>query len=167
MSKEKTIEMRHEIFKNLDEMFRNAGMETEITQEENIGDMLRVYVDGLGEQKSDGDGTGVMELCFMPYENPEHPSHCLFQIFSTFVKDLDSAKVSAVLAHLNEINLRCTFGGFHVYSEEMQVYHKYVLYGMEENPDHLLELIRETINWIFMQLNENYDSIMNCVTKDA
>lgn len=159
MKLEETGKFRETVLENLEDVFNASGMITRMEQEEDIS-ILRVFLDELGAKKSPGDGTGLLELCFLPYENEEQPGESLIQIYSTFVKELDPAKIPALLELLNAHNQTCVLGAFGIYAQGAQVYHKYILISQEEDVARLEEVIRQAVNWVLQIITESYDAIL-------
>ncbi len=87
-------------------------------------EMLKVRLDDLGH----AEGTALMEICMLPMgQNPEGSTRKLLQFFTTVAAGLDESNTAPALAALNQVNLRCPVGAFHLYTPQKQMYHKYSL----------------------------------------
>lgn len=86
--------------------------------------LLKVRLDGLGR----AEGEALMEICTLPMgQDPAEKPRKLLQFYTTTAAGLDDANTAPALAALNQVNLRCPVGAFHLYTPQKQMYHKYSL----------------------------------------
>lgn len=152
--------MQMEENKVMEELGRQMEeMGYEIRMEEVDGlHMLRVVLDELG---AEGEGSVLMELCFLPLGADGLPDDLrIFQIFTTIERNLSKDKLKEILLKLNGWNLECILGGFHVYEEEMQLYHKYVGVIRGNEAEQMLSTIQPAVNWIASTIMDSYDELI-------
>lgn len=146
-----------EVLVELEDQLNSAGYVTRVEDTDGL-EMLRVVIDELGQDKN---GSVLMELCFIPMEAEEIPEDLnIFQIFTTIEKDIPEEKLSGILAELNKINIDCILGGFQIFEEQMQLYHKYVCIARGTKAAELLNTIQPAMNWIVATIQEGYEELI-------
>lgn len=150
------IEQKKEVLTELEDQMNAAGFLTRVETIEDM-EMLRVIMDELGD---DEKGSVLMELCFLPLEGEGIPEDLsLFQIFTTIEKDIPRERLGNILDRLNKINLDCMLGGFHIFEEQMQLYHKYICIVRGSGMEDMMLSIQPAINWIVSTVQESYEEL--------
>lgn len=150
------IEQKKEVLTELEDQMNAAGFLTRVEDIDGM-EMLRVIMDELGD---DEKGSVLIELCFLPLEGEGIPEDLsLFQIFTTIEKDIPKEKLENILNKLNKINLDCMLGGFHIFEEEMQLYHKYICIVRGSSMEDMMFSIQPAINWIVSTVQESYEEL--------
>lgn len=147
---------RAEVLVELEDQMNQAGFITRMEETEGL-QMLRVVIDDLG---SNGEGSVLMELCFLPLKGEGIPEDLsIFQIFTTIETDIQKDRMPDILAELNRLNLDCILGGFHIFEEEMQLYHKYICIARGRTQEEMLLSIQPAVNWIVSMIQECYEEL--------
>lgn len=150
------IEQKKEVLTELEDQMNAAGFLTRVEDIDGM-EMLRVIMDELGD---DEKGSVLIELCFLPLEGEGIPEDLsLFQIFTTIEKDIPKEKLGNILNKLNKINLDCMLGGFHIFEEQMQLYHKYICIVRGSSMEDMMFSIQPAINWIVSTVQESYEEL--------
>lgn len=150
------IEQKKEVLTELEDQMNAAGFLTRVEDIDGM-EMLRVIMDELGD---DENGSVLIELCFLPLEGEGIPEDLsLFQIFTTIEKDIPKEKMGNILNKLNKINLDCMLGGFHIFEEQMQLYHKYICIVRGSSMEDMMFSIQPAINWIVSTVQESYEEL--------
>lgn len=126
------------LFERLGQELEESGVEWSI--DESDGDVsLRLVIEGMGP---DEDGTILIQLSKVPVENSDAE---YYYYHTNIAMDIEAATIPAVLANLNEINLRTVVGSFGILSEERVMYHKYVLRTPVMDEEALYKLLNDTL----------------------
>jgi hypothetical protein len=152
-----TVEEK-KVLETMESQMKEAGYQTQMMETDGVEE-LRVLLDELG---NDGEGSVIMELCFFPIEDEEAPEDLrIFQIFTTIAGDIKQEKMPDILVKLNKTNLECVLGGYHIFEEEMQLYHRYVSVVRGDTSEQMLDIIQPALNWIVGTLLESYDELVS------
>lgn len=149
-------EEQKKVMTELEDQMNTSGYRTRVEEEDGYA-MLRILMDDMGTAKN---GEVLMELCFLPVASQELPEDfSLFQIFTTIAGDIRKERMADVLAALNKTNLDCLLGGFHIFEEERQLYHRYVGVVRGKEKDAMLASIEPAVNWVAHAVDEVYDEL--------
>ena len=138
--------------------FKEAGYETRFKEEEGLY-ILQAGIEGLGEKE---EGDALMELCFVPIDDEDNKDvgdAILFQIYTTFLIDMQKKKEKDVLYGLNEINMDSLLGAYGVYSEQKQIYHRYITLLNSSDFDQLKSEVGPALNFILSMVYEDFDRL--------
>jgi hypothetical protein len=148
------------VIQKIESQMNEAGFESLFKEIDGL-EVLRVLLDELGEKKN---GTAIIEFCFLPFgENTEGlPKDLrLFQTYTTIVGDIAQDKEQAVLTALNQVNLNCVLGSFHIFAPEHQMYHKYISVVRGETAEEMFDIISPAVNWIAATVMDAYDELVS------
>ncbi len=138
--------------------FNEAGYETRFKEDDGLY-LLQAAIEGLGE---DEKGDALMELCFVPIDEEgkeDVGDVILFQIYTTFLLTVPEKKEKSVLAGLNTLNMDCLLGAYGVYSEQKQVYHRYITVLNSPDFAQLKGEVGPALNFILSMVYDDFDGI--------
>lgn len=156
-------ELQNMVLDCLQKEMEENGYQTKLMQEEGSMDSIRILMDNMGSEQN---GEVLMELSFLPFPANEPLEDLnLFQIFTTVETNIAKEKTDGILKELNRMNLECVLGSFHVFEEEMQVYHRYVSVTRGNSKEEILAILQPAINWISNSIDEYYDELIDICRK--
>ena len=138
--------------------FNEAGYETRFKDDGELY-MLQAAIEGLGEGE---DGAALMELCFVPIDDEGEEDIgdvILFQIYTTFLPPIPEKKAKSILVGLNEMNMDCLLGAYGIFSEENQVYHRYLTVLNSPDFEQLKGEVGPALNFILSMVYDDFDRI--------
>ena len=146
----------NKVIQELQKQMEDCGYSTRMEDVDGLS-MLRIILDELGESR---EGSVLMELCFLPLGAEGLPEDLrIFQVFTTIERNLQKDRMAEILEKLNPMNLECILGGFHIFEEEMQLYHKYVGVVRGTQADQMMSIIQPAVNWIASTIIDTYDEL--------
>ena len=152
-------EVQKKLLEEFNRQFNEAGYETRFKEDED----LYLLQAGLQELGADEKGDALMELCFVPVDdegNEDVGDVVLFQIYTTLVLDVPEKKEKNILAGLNELNMDLLLGAYGIFSQEKQIYHRYITVLNSSDFDQLKGEVGPALNFILSMLYEDYDKIV-------
>lgn len=141
----------NDLLTNMQSVLEGMGYATRLGSESGVL-QLKARLTGLGLCR----GEALMELT--PVEIiPDEEGHgrSLLQFYTTTAADLDQKDLEAVMVTLNDVNLRCPFGSFHVYEPLRQLYHRYTAV-LPQGEDPAVQAIA-ALRMVLTALNQLFD----------
>lgn len=150
-------EIQASIIAKITGYFEEADIKVEKNNNNGV-DMLRLFPDDIGEN----NGSVLLELCFIPVEDDD-VTESFFQIYSTIAKDIETSAFPKLNAMLNEMNLTALAGCYGIYTEQRQLYHRYVCISAATEEEALYNDIITAINWSLNVIDGDYDALMSAL----
>ncbi len=152
-------DIQKQLLEEFKRQFDEAAYENRFKEDEGLY-ILQAAIQGLGEAEK---GNALMELCFVPIDEEgkeDIGDMVLFQIYTTFLPKVPEKKEKTVLAGLNELNMDCLLGAYGIFSEEKQVYHRYITVLNSSDLSQLKSEVGPALNFILSMVYEDYDRII-------
>ena len=146
------------VLEEYNRQFNEAGYETRFKEEEGLY-ILQAAIEGLGEKE---EGDALMELCFVPIDeegSEEVGDAILFQIYTTFLIDIQKKEEKDVLYGLNELNMDCLLGAYGIFNEQKQIYHRYITLLNSGDFDQPKGEVGPALNFILEMVYEDFDRL--------
>ncbi len=147
-----------QLLEEFNRQFNEAGYETRFKEDEGLY-ILQAAIEGLGEEEK---GNALMELCYVPIDEEgkeDIGNVILFQIYTTFLVGVEPGKEKDILSDLNELNMDCLLGAYGIFSQEKQVYHRYITVLNSPDFAQMKGEVGPALNFILSMVYEDFDRI--------